>query len=106
MISDETYVALIRRIEEIEAAVEGRMVTKVVYLEQPQLALPFELTPDTAVRTVNARLNLIEEADKAGRPLALIRNGNASDCPDGGCKRSSTSTDCKPILMLSPATIT
>ena len=62
-------------LEEIEAAVEGRMVTKVIYLEQPQLALPFELTPDTAVRTVNARLNLIEEADKAGRPLALIRIG-------------------------------
>ncbi len=62
-------------IEELEAAVEGRMVTKVVYVEQPQLALPFELTSDIAVRTVNARANLIEEADKSGRPLALIRLG-------------------------------
>ncbi len=69
-------------IEEIEAAVEGRMVTKVVYLEQPQLALPFELTSDTAVRTVNARLNLIEEADKAGRPLALIRLGGRLPAPN------------------------
>ncbi|HLQ47032.1 MAG TPA: DUF11 domain-containing protein, partial [Planctomycetaceae bacterium] len=62
-------------IEEIDAAVQGQMITKVVYLEQPQLAAPFELTSDTAVRTVNARVNLIEEADKAGRPLALIRLG-------------------------------
>ncbi len=62
-------------IEELEAAIEGRMVTKVVYVEQPQLALPFELTSDIAVRTVNARANLIEEADKSGRPLALIRLG-------------------------------
>ena len=62
-------------IEELEAAVEGRMVTKVVYVEQPQLALPFELTSDIAVRTVNARANLMEEADKSGRPLALIRLG-------------------------------
>ncbi|MBC7816664.1 MAG: DUF11 domain-containing protein, partial [Planctomycetaceae bacterium] len=62
-------------IEELEAAVEGRMVTKVIYVEQPQLALPFELTTDIAIRTVNARANLIEEADKSGRPLALIRLG-------------------------------
>ena len=62
-------------IEEIDAAVQGQMITKVVYLEQPQFASPFELTSDTAVRTLNARVNLIEEADKAGRPLALIRLG-------------------------------
>ena len=62
-------------IEELEAAVEGRMVTKVVYVEQPQLALPYELEGDTSVRTVSARANLIEEADKSGRPLALIRLG-------------------------------
>jgi hypothetical protein len=62
-------------IEELEAAVEGRMVTKVVYVEQPQLASPFELTGDIAIRTLNARVNLIEEADKSGRPLALIRLG-------------------------------
>lgn len=67
--------------EEIEAAVSGRMVTKVIYLEQPQLALPFELTSDTSVRTVNARLNLIEEADKAGRPIALIRVGGRLPAP-------------------------
>ena len=62
-------------IEELDAAVQGRMVTKVVYLEQPQYAAPYELTGDTSVRTVNARANLIAEADKAGRPLALIRLG-------------------------------
>ncbi|MFM9960046.1 MAG: DUF11 domain-containing protein [Planctomycetaceae bacterium] len=62
-------------IDELEAAVEGRMVTKIVYIEQPQLALPFELTDNTSIRTVNAQANLIAEADKAGRPLALIRLG-------------------------------
>ncbi len=62
-------------IDELDAAVEGRMVTKVIYIEQPQLALPYELTTDIAIRTVNARANLIEEADKSGRPIALIRLG-------------------------------
>ncbi len=79
--SDAFPLPIAFNIEEIEAAVEGRMVTKVIYLEQPQLALPFELTSDTAVRTVNARLNLIHEADKAGRPLALIRIGGRLPAP-------------------------
>lgn len=62
-------------VEELASVIEGRMLTKVVYLEQPQYALPFELSGDTAVRTVNAQTNLIEESDKAGRPLAIIRLG-------------------------------
>jgi uncharacterized repeat protein (TIGR01451 family) len=73
--ADTFPIPLTFTIEELEAVVEGRMLTKVVYLEQPQLALPFELTTDTAVRGVSAQSNLIEEADKAGRPLALIRLG-------------------------------
>ncbi len=62
-------------IDELDAAIEGRMVTKVVYLEQPQFASPFELTSVTAVRTVSARINLMEDADKAGRPIAIVRLG-------------------------------
>ena len=62
-------------IEEIDAAIQGQMITKVVYLEQPQLAMPYELTGDTSVRSVDPSANLFEEADKAGRPLALIRLG-------------------------------
>lgn len=62
-------------IDELDAAISGRMVTKVVYLEQPQLAMPYELSGDVAVRTVQPRANLIEEADKSGRPLAIIRLG-------------------------------
>jgi uncharacterized repeat protein (TIGR01451 family) len=73
--ADTFPIPLTFTIEELEAVVEGRMLTKVVYLEQPQFALPFELTTDTAVRGVSAQSNLIEEADKAGRPLALIRLG-------------------------------
>lgn len=73
--ADKFSLPLSFTIDELDAAVEGRMLTKVVYLEQPQLALPFELTGDTAVRTVQPQINLISEADKVGRPLAIIRLG-------------------------------
>lgn len=79
--ADSFAMPLVFSIEELEAVIDGRMVTKVVYLEQPQLAAPFELTGDTSVRTVNARANLIAEADKAGRPLALIRMGGRLPTP-------------------------
>lgn len=69
-------------IEDLDAAVEGRMVTKIVYLEQPQFALPFELSGDTSVRTLQPGINLIEEADKAGRPLAIIRLGGRLPAPN------------------------
>lgn len=73
--ADKFSLPLSFTIDELDAVVEGRMLTKVVYLEQPQLALPFELTGDTAVRTVQPQVNLISEADKVGRPLAIVRLG-------------------------------
>lgn len=73
--ADKFSMPLSFTIDELDAAIQGQMITKVVYLEQPQLALPYELGGDTAVRTVQPRANLIEEADKAGRPLAIIRLG-------------------------------
>ena len=80
--ADKFSMPLSFTIDEIDAAIQGRMITKVVYLEQPQLALPFELSGDTAVRTVQPRANLIEEADKAGRPLAIIRLGGRLPAPN------------------------
>ncbi|MCH9656741.1 MAG: hypothetical protein K0U86_17000 [Planctomycetes bacterium] len=60
--------------EDIELALSGRMVTKVVYLERPQTAVPakFERQPTLAI---TAKKNLIAEADLLGRPMAIIRMG-------------------------------
>lgn len=80
--ADKFSMPLSFTIDELDAAISGQMITKVVYLEQPQLALPFELSGDTAVRTVQPRGNLIEEADEAGRPLAIIRLGGRLPAPN------------------------
>lgn len=62
--------------EEIEMAIEGRLVTKVVYLEQPQLALPTSLREELKIRTIEPSRNLLVEADKLGRPMVLVRLGS------------------------------
>jgi len=66
--------------EEIELALEGRLVTKVVYLEQPQRVLPHALRAPGSIRTVPPSRNLLAEADREGRPMVLVRIG--SRAPD------------------------
>ncbi|MEX0701133.1 MAG: hypothetical protein WD069_03480 [Planctomycetales bacterium] len=62
--------------EEIEAALDGRMVTKVVYLEQPQLAALRDDDPFIPVQDVSNTINLFAEADLRGRPLVIVRLGS------------------------------
>ncbi len=85
-------------IDELDAVAAGRMLTKVVYLEQPQFASPFELTSDTGIRTLNGRANLIAEADKAGRPIAIIRLGSRQ--PARGETRGPFFGGGAPLLLL------
>jgi len=62
--------------EEIRFALDGRMVTKVVYVEQPELAAPFDTPSPLPVRSIANHKNLIAEADRVGRPVAVIRLGS------------------------------
>lgn len=62
-------------VEEIELALQGRMVTKVVYLEQPQLANPIKLDATVPVEVLRPDLNPIAAADRLGRPMAIVRLG-------------------------------
>ena len=62
--------------KDIDLAIEGNLVTRVVYLEQPQFAAPFELDdPSTRNRDVEAAANALEEADRYGRPVLVLRMG-------------------------------
>jgi len=66
--------------DEIDLAVAGKMVTKVVYLEQPQLARPADDPLPTA--TIPPYENLLKEADRRGRPMLIVRLGGRQ--PDSG----------------------
>jgi hypothetical protein len=57
------------------AAAENRLVTKVVYLEQPDLALPQPQENGLITTDFAAGANLMQVADERGRPCAIIRIG-------------------------------
>ena len=54
--------------EEIQFALAGNLVTKVMYLEQPQLAIPRPRANPIGVDVVPAHRNAFAEADRRGRP--------------------------------------
>lgn len=62
-------------VEEIETALEDRLVTKVIYLEQPQWAVPQEPGQPINVDDLAATDNLLQAADRRGRAMAIIRLG-------------------------------
>jgi uncharacterized repeat protein (TIGR01451 family) len=61
--------------DDIQKAIDGRMTTKVVYLEQPQMAVVGDLAPAVLNRQLPPDRNLLIEADRVGRPMILVRLG-------------------------------
>ena len=61
--------------DDIESAITGNLVTRVVYIEQPQLAAPFALDSSTRVRTLLPAQNVLAQADRYGRPAVIVRVG-------------------------------
>jgi len=69
--------------KDIDLAISGNLVTRVVYLEQPQLAAPFELDASTRNRDIEAAANALAEADRFGRPVLVLRMGGRLPSPQG-----------------------
>lgn len=61
--------------EEFAGAAKGRMVTKVVYLEQPNLVQAQHLHGEKRVIDLAPVQNALAEADVLGRPIAIVRLG-------------------------------
>ena len=61
--------------EEIETAMNDQMVTKVIYLEQPDLATPYSHADRPLIEDLPVTANLMEAADHRGRPMAILRIG-------------------------------
>lgn len=71
--------------EEIEAVLNDQMVTKVIYLEQPQRATPTrQVNGKSQVESLETTVNLLEAADKRGRPIAILRIGGRVPDPQSG----------------------
>ena len=61
--------------EELQWAANGQLVTKVVYLEQPDRVPLTMLDKRERIQTIEPYKNVIAEADLLGRPVAIVRLG-------------------------------
>lgn len=62
--------------EELDAVRQDRMVTKVIYLERPQIASALNVEPGGLLTyDLPAAANLLDAADQLGRPVAILRLG-------------------------------
>lgn len=68
-------------VDELEWAANGQLVTKVVYLEQPQRVPKSILTGEQRILTVEPSHNALAEADALGRPMAIVRIGGRTPDP-------------------------
>jgi uncharacterized repeat protein (TIGR01451 family) len=59
-----------------EVLIQGRLLTKVLYLEDPDQALPFRMPKDQIpVVSINPAENPLRVASALGRPMAIVRLG-------------------------------
>jgi len=70
--------------EEIELALSGKFVTRVIYLEEPEAALGVAENPQRQTYfEVTAGENPLDVADRMGRPMAILRLGGRVPEPSG-----------------------
>ncbi len=70
--------------EELEMALDGKFVTRVIYVEDTDTALPVAQDPDEQHwLEVRGSEDPLAEADKLGRPVAILRLGGRLPGADG-----------------------
>ena len=67
--------------EEFEWAAKGRLITKVIYLEQPDRVPTLLLDHTPRITTIEPSRNVLAEADALGRPMAIVRLGGRTPDP-------------------------
>ena len=84
---DQTYqfpIPVELTLEELELAVDGKFVTRVIYLEPPDNAFPHQKDPDhQKYFDVRAGEDPLEIANRLGRPMAILRIGGRLPEPEG-----------------------
>jgi len=61
--------------EDLELAISGKFVTRVIFLENPRAALPARQTPEQNWFDVGPGRDPLAVADALGRPVAILRLG-------------------------------
>jgi hypothetical protein len=87
--------------DELEMALAGKFVTRVIYLEEPAAALPVAEQPDqqSCFETGDGE-NPLEVADTLGRPVAILRMG--ARVPDTGGPDATCLYGSPPLVKWKP----
>ena len=72
---NEFPIPIIISAEDVRTALSGQLVTRVIYLEQPQIAQALDPLQREIPQSVLPSDNSLQEADRLGRPMAIIRIG-------------------------------
>lgn len=68
--------------DDIRLALAGHMVTRVIYLEEPKLAQQLDPLAREVPQMVAPGGNALEQADRLGRPIAIVRIGGRTPAGD------------------------
>ena len=72
---DEFAIPIIFTADDIQTALNGQLVTRVIYLEQPQIAQSLDPLRREIPQSLPGSENALQEADRLGRPMAIVRIG-------------------------------
>lgn len=81
-LEDEFPIPILFTADDIRTAINGQLVTRIIYLEQPQIAQSLDPLRREIPQTLPGSENALQEADRLGRPMAVIRIGGRR--PSGG----------------------
>jgi hypothetical protein len=88
--------------QELEMALDGKFVTRVIYLENPEAALPLAQDPsEQGFFEIAPHENPLEVADRLGRPVAILRMGGR--VPDAAGPDAKFLYGCPPLVKYIPA---
>ena len=87
-------------VDELTWVTNGRLVTKVVYLEQPDRVLLRTLNNGPRVTDLQPAQNALAEADALGRPIAIVRLGGR--VPDAHAPDPQFWGPLAPIQVIAP----
>ena len=114
---NEFPIPIILSKDDVRTAMTGQLVTRIIYLEQPQIAQTLDPLRRELPQSVLPADNSLKEADRLGRPMAIIRiggrrpsvNSPASFYGNGGTVQLRTpvvdSPDAATVRMNAPQTI-
>lgn len=91
--------------EELEFAIDGRYVQRVIYVEEPRTAPPVADAPRTQrYFEIGAGQDPLEVADRLGRPVAILRMG--SRVPGEGEDEAKFLYQNPPVIVFEPPALT